>query len=118
MPRTVRQPLTDLGVQGLKVPGHYAAGGQAHGLLLQVSPTGKKSWIARLTCGTRVNEAGRVVQRRIDFGLGAYPLVSLKAARERAREYRELVLRGVDPLAANVGGRNLDAILPSGRTSR
>lgn len=81
MPRTVRQPLTDLGVRALKVPGHYAAGGEAPGLLLQISPTGKKSWIVRLTCGTRLNRSGCVVQRRIDFGLGAYPLVGLKAAR-------------------------------------
>lgn len=44
------------------------------GLLLLVKPTGAKLWIARIT----------VDGRRRDMGLGGYPTVTLKEAREKA----------------------------------
>ncbi len=45
------------------------------GLLLEVRPSGTKVWLCRLTVGGK----------RRDMGLGGYPAVSLKAAREAAR---------------------------------
>lgn len=96
MPRAVATPMTDAAVRHQAKPGHYAVGGVA-GLMLQVTPTGRKSWIIRLTFGTRTNRAGSQVQRRIDFGLGPYPQVSLKRARELALVYRVSVRSGIDP---------------------
>lgn len=104
MPRTAK-PLTDVELRKLTRPGHYAAGGDAPGLLLQVTSSGAKSWVVRLTVGKRTNRAGREVQRRVDFGLGPYPLVGLKQAREDAREYRAKVLRGEDPRAERIAKR-------------
>lgn len=79
--------LNALAVQRLKSPGLHFVGGVA-GLALQVTDSGSRSWTLRLS----------VVGRRRDMGLGAYPDVTLAMARERAREARELVRRGVDPI--------------------
>lgn len=65
----------------------FAVGGVS-GLLLQITPTGARSWILRTTVGSK----------RRDLGLGGYPDVSLAQARERAREVKEKIWRGVDPV--------------------
>lgn len=57
------------------------------GLLLEVSPTGAKVWLCRVT----------VYGKRRDIGLGGYPAVSLKAARDAARTAREKAKAGTDP---------------------
>lgn len=56
-------------------------------LYLAVSKTGAKSW--RLV----YRHAGK----RIELGLGSYPLVSLASAREKARDAGALLARGEDP---------------------
>jgi integrase len=58
------------------------------GLLLDVRPTGAKVWLVRLT----------VDGKRRDMGLGGYPLVSLKAARQEAEKARRLAAEGADPI--------------------
>jgi hypothetical protein len=58
------------------------------GLLLEVRPTGAKVWLCRLT----------VDGKRGDMGLGGYPLVTLKAARDGAEHARRLARDGVDPI--------------------
>ena len=63
--------------------------GQGHGLYLCVSETGNKTWEQRIT----------VNGRRRTLGLGRYPDVSLKAARQQALRNRLLANDGVDPLA-------------------
>ena len=68
-------------------PGLFAVGGVA-GLHLQVKATGARSWILRAKVG----------DRRRDIGLGGYPDVSLALARDGAREARELIRQGVDPV--------------------
>jgi integrase len=78
--------LTERGVQTAK-PGRHSDG---DGLHLVVSRTGRKKWVLRY-------QVGGV---RKDKGLGAYPAVGLKDARERASEARKLVARGVDPIEA------------------
>jgi integrase len=60
------------------------------GLLLEIHPTGAKVWVCRLT----------IAGKRRDMGLGAYPAVSLKAARMAARAARETAARGDDPIEA------------------
>ncbi len=102
MPRQPSRMLTAKAVEKLTKPGHYTAGG-APGLLLQVTPTGRKSWIVRLTMGTRPVTAdskkapGTLVQKRIDFGLDPYPKLSLEEARKKAQVYRDMVRQGIDP---------------------
>ena len=59
------------------------------GLLLVVKPSGAKMWVARLT----------VDGKRRDMGLGGFPAVSLREARERAAEARKTASSGADPIA-------------------
>lgn len=58
------------------------------GLLLEVKPSGAKAWLVRLT----------VAGKRRDMGLGGYPTVSLKEARQKAEEARRLAHGRVDPI--------------------
>ena len=74
--------VTRLVTQGLHAVGNPA------GLHLRVKPTGARSWILRATVGAC----------RRDIGLGAYPDVPLALAREKAREARELIRAGKDPV--------------------
>lgn len=62
------------------------------GLLLDVRPTGAKVWMVRLT----------VDGRRRDMGLGGYPLVSLKTARQEAEKARRVAAGGSDPIGQRV----------------
>lgn len=59
------------------------------GLLLEVRPSGAKVWLCRLM----------VAGKRRDMGLGGYPSISLKEARERATIARREAVSGVDPIA-------------------
>jgi hypothetical protein len=76
--------LTERGVQSAK-PGRHIDG---DGLHVVVSGTGRKKWVLRY----------QVAGVRKDKGLGAYPAVGLKDARDRVSEARKLVARGVDPI--------------------
>ena len=55
-------------------PRRYSDGPRGNGLALQVQPSGSKQWIQRLT----------VDGKRRDLGLGGYPAIGLKDARELA----------------------------------
>lgn len=103
MPRTATK-LSAKAVEHLKAPGLHPVGG-APGLHLQVTPSGARSWVARLTVGVRPNAAGRLVQHRRDFGLGGFPAVTLAEARERAEDYRKQLHAGIDPRAAKLTAR-------------
>ena len=73
-------------VRNVGEAGRYCDG---QGLYLDVRPTGSRGWIQRLT----------IRGRRTEFGLGGFPLVSLKEAREKAFANRKLAREGGDPLA-------------------
>lgn len=88
------QELSALTVSRLKTPGFHAVGGVA-GLHLQVSKRGARSWILRVVVGSR----------RRDVGLGGFPDVSLAMAREKARQIREKIEQGVDPVAERKAAR-------------
>jgi integrase len=77
--------LTALQVSKMKKVGWHCDGG---GLYLQVSPTLTKSWIFRYM----INGKTKLV------GLGPLDTVNLAEARMRAREKRQLLLDGKDPL--------------------
>lgn len=68
-------------------PGTYNDGG---GLLLVVKKTGRRSWIYRY----------QIDGKRRDMGLGPYPAITLKRARELAGEARALKAEKKDPLDA------------------
>jgi len=93
MPRKAKE-LSALQVKRLNKPGLHAVGGVA-GLHLQVKGTGARSWILRAQIGNR----------RRDIGLGGFPDVPLSAARERAREAREQIRQGIDPVEARKAAR-------------
>ena len=78
-------------VRTINQPGRYGDGRGSHGLSLLVKPmtNGRmsKTWSQRvLINGNPVN-----------IGLGAYPLVSLVEARQKALEKRQALLKGRDP---------------------
>ncbi len=78
--------LTDREVKTVALPGLYGDGG---GLGLRVQPHGGKSWSLRYQLRGKSRE----------LGLGAYPAVSLKRARELAAEARAKLAEQRDPLA-------------------
>lgn len=87
MPRKARE-LTPIEVKRLTAPGLFAVGGVA-GLHLQVTKSGARTWILRAT----------VAGKRRDIGLGGYPDTTLAMARDKARETRERIAQGIDPVA-------------------
>ncbi len=87
MPKTARE-LGALEIKRLTNRGLHAVGGVA-GLLLQVTRTGARSWILRTTVGTK----------RRDIGLGALSEVPLAKAREKAKELKEQIQQGIDPIS-------------------
>lgn len=94
MPRKAKE-LTDMAVRNLREPGlHFV--GEVPGLALQVLPTGARTWVLRASVGGR----------RREMGLGGYPEVTLKAAREAARRAREKIRGGVDPIAERRSARS------------
>ena len=103
MPRKAIE-LSALAVSRINKPGSHPVGGVA-GLLLRVSKTGARSWVLRITTGTRVNTKGKTVQRRRDVGLGGFPDVTLAQAREKARLKREQVEQGIDPIQERKAAR-------------
>lgn len=94
MPKKAKE-LSALEVQRLTKPGLYAVGGVA-GLQLQVLPSGARTWVLRVVIGGK----------RRDMGLGGYPDVTLAGAREKAREARNLIEQGIDPIAQRTAARS------------
>lgn len=94
---SVINKLSVMLVSHLSKPGYYGDGG---GLWLQVSPTKSKSWIFRF----------RMAGKQHEMGLGALNTVDLAAARVQARECREMLRQGIDPLAARRAARTAMAL--------
>jgi integrase len=82
--------LSPLQVQRAQ-PGKHGDGG---GLWLYVYASGSKAWVYRY---------GPHGKR--EHGLGSLNTISLAAAREKARACREMLLNGVDPIAARKASR-------------
>ena len=83
---------TDRWVKNLPIPeknNEKRAVGGVSGLYIHIKPTGSKSWVYRVVVGGK----------RIKMGLGSYPTVSLKEAREEARQVEKQVSQGIDPIA-------------------
>ena len=93
MPR-VAEPLKALQIKRLTSPGYHPVG-TVPGLMLQVSPKGKKSWVLRAQVGAK----------RREIGLGSYSAVTLARAHEKAQDVRDMIVKGIDPVAARVTAR-------------
>lgn len=70
--------------------------GEVPGLALQVLQSGAKTWILRVKIG----------DKRRDMGLGGYPEVSLADARTLARQARQKVREGIDPIEERRAARS------------
>lgn len=91
MPK-IAEELTALDVKRLAHPGSkgnalFSVGGVT-GLYLQITPKGGRSWVLRIKVGAL----------RRDIGLGGFPTVTLSQARDKAREARDKIERGIDPI--------------------
>lgn len=73
----------------------YAVGG-VDGLYLRIRNQ-SRAWVLCVAMGTRINNLGRTVPRRLNMGLGPYPEVSLAEARDKARELRKQIRNGINP---------------------
>jgi len=98
MPRVAKE-LSALDVKRLAHPGRgrnvLFPVGAVSGLAMQITPTGARSWLLRVAVGGR----------RRDIGLGAYPEVTLAQARERARETKDAIRHGIDPVETRKAAR-------------
>ena len=94
MPKKAHE-LGPLAVTKLSKSGLHFVGGVA-GLALQMSTTGARSWILRINVGGR----------RRDMGLGGFPDVTLSGARQAARDARQQVKAGRDPIEEAKTARN------------
>ncbi len=83
-------PLTDTQIKALKPEAKARKHADEKGLFLLVTQSGGKLWRLKY----------RVDGKEKLLALGAYPEVSLKAARARRDEARELIAAGIDPSEA------------------
>lgn len=102
MPRKSRE-LTAIEVSRLKQPGLHSIGGVA-GLQMQITAAGARTWVLRVMIGGK----------RRDMGLGGFPDVPLADARRRAREARDRIEQGIDPIEQR---REAKSLLMASRAS-
>lgn len=98
MPKQAKE-LSALDIRRLEHTGQnrnvtFSVGGVS-GLLVQITPTGAKTWILRTQVG----------EKRREIGLGGYPDVTLAGARERAREAKDAIRQGIDPVEQRKAAR-------------
>jgi hypothetical protein len=105
MPRKARE-LSPLEVRRLARPGRWSVGG-VDGLALQVTATGARSWVLRIT----------VAGKQREMGLGSFPSVTLAEAREKARTHRAQAQRGADPISARLAALSAAAAERSAQQS-
>jgi integrase len=84
-PKTM--PLTDAKIRALTPGDKPIKVADEKGLFLLVSPAGGKSWRLKYRFGGKEGK----------LGLGRYPDVSLKEARKRRDEARQMLANGIDP---------------------
>ena len=98
MPRQAKE-MTALDVRRLKHSGEgrnvTVAVGGISGLLLQLTPNGGRTWLLRTS----------IAGRRREIGLGGFPDVTLAQARDRARDAKDKVRNGIDPVEERKSAR-------------
>lgn len=94
MPKKAKE-LSAVEVRNMNKIGLHAVGGVS-GLLIQVTTSGARSWILRTMIGSK----------RRDIGLGGFPDVPLKDARIKARDTKEQIQQGIDPILQRKANRS------------
>lgn len=94
----IAKELSALEVKRLKHEGRgpicYPVGGVA-GLYLQCSKGGGRGWLLKVS----------IASRRREMGLGSYPEISLASARDKAREAKDKIRAGIDPIEERKAAR-------------
>lgn len=83
------KPLTETQIKNAKPQAKEYILSDGNGLRLRVKTNGSKTWL--------LNYTHPILSKRVNFTLGTYPNTSLKVAREKTREARELIEQGKDP---------------------
>jgi len=101
--------LNNMQVKNLRHPGGKSPAkipvGGVSGLYIQIQPkTEHKSWLLRARFGdwqehSLTNGKKQRGRAKREIGLGPYPEISLKVARERALDMKEKLAQGIDPIA-------------------
>lgn len=86
MPK-IAKVLGALEVSRLRMPGEHPVGG-VNGLYLLVKETSARSWVLRYM----------LEKQRKRMGLGSFPAVTLGMARDKARDARQKIDQGIDPV--------------------
>lgn len=81
--------LTEVTLKNLKPKEKSYKMADSRGLYIEVTPAGSKSWKLKY----------RYLGKEKKLTIGTYPIVSLKMAREKASEAKELLEQGIDPCA-------------------
>lgn len=97
--------LTDTECRNLKPSAKTYKKSDGQGLFLEIRPNGAKYWRLKY----------RYLNKEKKLGLGVYPEISLKEARQRKSEARKLLDKGEDPSAVRKRARE-EAILEAGNT--
>lgn len=97
--------LTAKQIENLTTPGTYEDG---DGLRLLIKPNAKKYWVLRF----------QLSGKRREMGLGSYPAVGLKEARQNSSDKRRLLRDGVDPLQARDDDRAAQVAAEQRRKSK
>lgn len=85
MPR-IAKPLTDTQIRNAKPKSKEYNLADGQGLYLRVKQSGSKEWV--------FNYYKPISGKRTNKGLGIYPNVSLKVARDKRQIYQELLAEG------------------------
>ncbi|EKO3367370.1 integrase arm-type DNA-binding domain-containing protein [Vibrio fluvialis] len=83
------KPLTETQIKNAKPKDKEYILSDGYGLRLRIKTNGTKNWF--------LNYTHPILSKRVNLTLGTYPVTSLKLAREKAREARELIEQGIDP---------------------
>jgi integrase len=92
-------------IENLTAAGTYEDG---EGLRLVIKPTGKKYWVLRY----------QLAGKRREMGLGGFPTVTLKKAREAAADHRKLLSQDIDPLVNRDTERKASRLAEEARQAR
>ena len=79
--------LTDTAIRSIKPPAKAVKLSDGGGMFLFCTPSGGKLWRLKYRFGGKEKL----------LALGTYPAVSLKDARQRRDEAKELIAKGIDP---------------------
>lgn len=90
-------PLSDTKIRSLKPSSRPFKVSDSHGMYLLVSPGGSRHWYLKY----------RICGKESRISLGAYPTVSLSAARQKREEIRRMLAQNINPVQQRAVERGL-----------